>query len=90
MPNCDEGICGTNGYTADGTKLTKDTHSVSVDTSLIPMGSKLLIDGKLYVANDVGGGIKGKHIDIMVFGKTHKEVLAMGIKKVRIIVLKAR
>lgn len=88
MPNCDEGICGTNGVTADGTKLTKDTHSVAVDPDIIPLGSKILVDGKLYTANDKGGGINHLRIDIMVFGKTHQEVLKMGTKEVKVVLLK--
>jgi 3D (Asp-Asp-Asp) domain-containing protein len=88
VPNCDEDICGTDGYTADGTTLTKDTRSVAVDPKLIPLGSKLLVGGKFYIANDVGGGIDNYSIDIMVYGKTHQEVLAMGTKEVKVKLLK--
>ncbi len=36
----------------------------AVDPRVIPLGSHLLIDGVEYIAEDVGGGVKGKHIDI--------------------------
>ena len=36
------------------------------------------INGKTYVAEDVGGGVKGKHID--VFFKSHKQTKRFGKK----------
>lgn len=80
--DCDE--CGTNNVTSDGTILTPTMQSVAVDTSIIPAGSILVMDGKLYIANDVGGAIKGREIDVMVYGKTHEEVYAMGVDYFRV------
>ena len=37
-----------------------------------------LIDGKVYTAEDIGGGVKGDHVDIFV--DTHEETLAGGVK----------
>ena len=68
--------CGKNdGITASG-KKAQANHTVAVDKSLIPLGSKLLINGKTYYAEDVGGAIKGKRIDI--FFDTHQEALQFG------------
>lgn len=53
------------GMTALGVKPTVN-HTVAVDPKVIPLGSHLLIDGVEYVAEDVGGAIKGYHIDIFV------------------------
>lgn len=39
-------------------------HTVAVDPRVIPIGSKLLINGTVYTAEDVGGGVKGRHVDI--------------------------
>jgi 3D (Asp-Asp-Asp) domain-containing protein len=62
--------------------------SIAVDPQLIELGSKVLVNGLLYTANDTGGSIEHKRIDIMVFGKTHQEVKAMGKKEVKVVLLK--
>lgn len=80
--DCD--ACGTNNVTADGTTLTSESRSVAVDKSVIPIGTMLLIEGVEFIANDTGGAIDGKRIDIMVYGKTHEEVNAMGVDTVTV------
>ena len=75
--NCDK--CGTNNTTTDGTELENGMQSVATDPNIIPSGTVLQIDGKQYIANDTGGKVQGNDIDIMIYGKPHEEVLAMGI-----------
>ena len=71
--------CGkTDGITKTGTKATAG-RTVAVDPKVIPLGSTLLIDGQEYIAEDVGGAIKGKKIDI--FHNTHSEALKYGKQK---------
>lgn len=56
--------------------------TVAVDPSVIEMGSGVIIGETMYMAEDVGGGVKGHHIDIYfqahddaaVFKKTGQEV----------------
>lgn len=69
--------CGANanGITASG-KKARANHTVAVDKSVISLGTKIIIDGKEYVAEDTGGAIKGKRIDI--FFNSHKEALQWG------------
>ena len=69
-PLCQEEFVGT---TALGVAPTVQ-HTVAVDPKVIPLGSHLLIDGIEYVAEDVGGAIKGYHIDIFV--GSHEETFA--------------
>lgn len=64
--------------TAMGTRA-KAAYTVAVDKKVIALGTKLKINGQTYVAEDVGGGVKGKHIDI--YFKTHKAALKFGLKK---------
>lgn len=64
--------------TASGTRAKAD-HTVAVDRKVISLGTKLKINGEDYKAEDVGGGVKGKHIDI--YFKSHKEALEFGLKK---------
>ena len=69
--------CGkSNGITASGVKATAG-RTVAVDSS-IPFGTKLIIDGHTYVAEDRGGAIKGKKIDI--FFNTHQEAINFGVQ----------
>lgn len=69
-------ICG------DGKGLTRTgipVHPglISVDPSVIPLGSTVIIDGIEYQAEDTGGMIKGHKIDMAV--ETHQEALEMGV-----------
>ena len=63
--------------TASG-KKAKQGRTIAVDKKKIKLGSKIKINGKTYVAEDVGSGVKGKHID--VFFKSHKQTMRFGKK----------
>lgn len=56
------------GITATGTRAKRDINgysTVAVDTSVIPLGTKLYIEGYGYaIAEDVGGGVNGRHVDL--------------------------
>ena len=72
---CDERyphICGGGiGKTASG-KDTQVGWTVAADTSNLPMGSIIYIEGVGFrEVMDIGSGVKGKHIDILVH--THAE-----------------
>lgn len=69
-------ICGNgDGLTATGTHVTAG-RTVAVDPSVIPYGSRVVINGHEYIAEDCGGAIKGDRIDVAV--GTHKEALEKG------------
>lgn len=74
-----EHICGNgDGLTATGKTVTPGT-TIAVDPSVIPYGSKVYIDGYGWrSAQDCGGAVKGKHIDMAV--STHSEAMSYGIK----------
>lgn len=61
--------------TATGT-VCQAGWTIAVDPLIIPLGSGVVIDNHLYHAEDVGGGIKGNHID--VFFNKHEEATAFG------------
>ena len=63
-------------------KIAKPNHTIAVDPSVIPYGSKIKIGKTVYTAEDCGGGIKGKHIDI--FFSNHKDALRFGRRKQKI------
>lgn len=69
--------CGPNaiGRTKTGT-IPKANQTIAVDPREIPLGSTVLINGKQYIAEDIGGAIKGKRIDI--YFDTHQEALNWG------------
>lgn len=71
--------CGkwAGGNTASGTKPTAG-RTIAVDTSVIPFGTKVVIDGHTYVAEDTGGAIKGNRIDI--FFDSHQKALEWGVR----------
>lgn len=79
--------CGKeDGITATGTQATPG-RTIAVDPTVIPYGSRVVIDGHIYVAEDCGGTIKGNTID--VFHSTHQEALQWGIKYVNAVVYSA-
>ncbi|WP_270278902.1 peptidoglycan-binding protein [Veillonella parvula] len=75
---------GNGKYTATGSRLRKGL--VSVDPKLIPLGTRLYIEGYGYaVADDVGGAIKGHRIDLAFDSRA--EALQFGRQSVKVYIL---
>lgn len=74
--SCSE-CCGkwADGITATGTKATAG-RTIAVDEDVIPYGYEVIINGHTYVAEDCGGAIIGKRIDI--YFDSHSEALEFG------------
>lgn len=72
-----EHICGTgDNRTATGAIVTPGT-TIAVDPSAIPYGTKVYINGYGFrSAQDCGGAVKGRHIDVAV--STHDEAMKLG------------
>lgn len=68
---CEECSEGWGRQTASG-KTAEAGRTIAVDPNIIDIGSKVKIGNKIYIAEDVGGGVEGDHID--VFFDTHEEV----------------
>jgi 3D (Asp-Asp-Asp) domain-containing protein len=64
--------------TATGTVPTPG-RTIAVDPRKIPYGSKVVIDGHTYIAEDTGGAIKNNKLDICV--ATHSEALQKGVRR---------
>ena len=78
--------CGSaGGHTASGT-TPKAGRTIATDPSVIPLGSKVMIDGHEYIAEDTGGAIGGKRIDI--FFSSHSEALQFGRRSVEVSIKK--
>lgn len=74
------GACCNGGYygqTATGVK-PKPGRTIAVDPRVIPLGSKVEIDGHMYRAEDTGGAIKGNRIDILF--RTHHQANHWGVR----------
>ena len=71
--------CGewSDGITYMGTTATAG-RTIAVDPTIIPLGSTVYINGEEYVAEDIGGAIKGHRIDI--FHPTHIDALEFGVQ----------
>nr|WP_318281151.1 3D domain-containing protein [Paenibacillus bovis] len=79
---------GCSGKTATGINLRSnpDVKVIAVDPRIIPLGTKVWVEGYGYaVAGDVGGAIKGDKID--VFMPTKEQAFRFGRKKVKIRIL---
>ncbi len=63
--------------TASGTR-PKEKRTIAVDKRLIPLGTKVKIGKIIYRAEDTGGAIKGKRIDI--YYASHRKATAHGVR----------
>lgn len=79
------GVYSGGNRTASGTVPTSN-RTIAVDTNVIPFKTKVVINGQVYVAEDRGGAIKGKRIDM--FFMTHKEALKWGRKTMEVYLAK--
>ncbi|WP_260399880.1 G5 and 3D domain-containing protein [Peribacillus simplex] len=79
---------GCSGVTSTGVDLKSNPGAkiIAVDPNVIPMGSKVYVDGYGYaVAADKGGAIKGNRID--VFFSSKNDAYRWGVKRVMVRVL---
>jgi 3D (Asp-Asp-Asp) domain-containing protein len=92
------------GITSNGTNIAGKTReqamSIAVDPNVIPLGSQVKITfpepythfNGVYTANDTGGGIKGKRVDIFMgdFGSnnSNQSVWDFGVREVEVQILK--
>ena len=60
--------------------------TIAVDPEVIPLGSEVMIDGHIYIAEDTGGAIKGKKIDMFV--GTEAESISYGVQEHEVFVRK--
>lgn len=77
--------CGkSDGITASGTKATQG-RTIAVDPHYYPYGTKIILNGKTYVAEDCGGAIKGNRIDL--YFDSHQDALQWGVRYVEGVVV---
>ncbi|MGV3488430.1 MAG: ubiquitin-like domain-containing protein [Tuberibacillus sp.] len=79
---------GCGGYTATGLnlKLHPDAKVIAVDPRVIPLGTKVYVEGYGYaVAADTGGSIHGNKIDI--FFPTQSQAANWGLRTVKVRIL---
>ena len=75
-----EKCCGkwADGITYSGT-VAEEGRTIAVDPDVIPLGSVVEISGHQYIAEDIGGGINGKEIDL--FFADHRDAWNFGRQK---------
>jgi len=75
------------GYAKTASGMTARKGIVAVDRSVIPLGTRLYIEGYgEAIAGDVGGAIKGNRIDLC-FEDTNKNLMKFGRQKVTVYIL---
>lgn len=78
---------GCSGITTTGINLNKNPNQkvIAVDPSIIPLGSKVYVEGYGYaIAGDTGGAIRGHKIDVYV--RSYQEAINFGRKQIQIYV----
>lgn len=78
---------GCSGITATGIDVRNSTPKlIAVDPSVIPLGSKVWVEGYgEAIAGDTGGAIKGNRVDLLV--ASHGEAMQYGVHTVQVKVL---
>lgn len=71
--------------TTSGT-VPEEGRTIAVDPTVIELGTTVIIGGCEFVAEDTGGAIKGKKIDI--FFDDHEEALDWGVRDIEIEIVK--
>ena len=66
---------GGHNLTYSGT-IPKANHTLSADLTLLPIGSKVWIDGIVYTVEDMGGNVNGNIVDI--FYDNHEDAISHG------------
>ncbi|MBC2578728.1 3D domain-containing protein [Clostridium sp. DJ247] len=78
-----------NGITASGAETKRDVggySTIAVDPRVIPLGSRVYVDGYGYaIAEDIGGAIQGNIID--VFFQSESEAQSWGRRSVKVYIL---
>ena len=82
-------------------KTRQEAACVAVDPKEIPLGSLILISfddpfykqyNGVYQALDIGGGVKGKHVDLFLgdfkSSKENREVWKFGVTKSKVVILR--
>ena len=62
--------------------MPKANHTIAADPSVLPIGTKVIINGQEYKVEDTGSGVNGKTID--VYYDNHDAAVAHGNKKVEV------
>lgn len=79
--------CGkSDGITASGAKAVEGV-TIAADTNILPFGTKVKIDEKVYTVQDRGGAIKGNRID--VYFESHEKALEYGRQMKEVIILES-
>ena len=84
---CPCAVCNgaADAKTASGTTPTEG-RTIAVDSSVIPLGSRVYIEGYgVFIAEDTGGAIKSNKIDVLV--SSHSRAYDMGVKYANIYLL---
>ncbi|WHY86294.1 LysM peptidoglycan-binding domain-containing protein [Neobacillus novalis] len=79
---------GCSGTTATGIDLNVNPNAkvIAVDPSVIPLGSKVYVEGYgEAIAGDTGGAIKGNRIDIFI--PSEHDAINFGVKQVKVTIL---
>ncbi len=79
---------GCSGITATGINLKENPNAkiISVDPTIIPLGSKVYVEGfGEAIAGDTGGAIKGNKIDVFI--PSQQDAINFGVKQLKVTIL---
>ncbi|MED1201578.1 3D domain-containing protein [Heyndrickxia acidicola] len=79
---------GCSGTTATGMDVKDNSNAkvIAVDPKVIPLGSKVYVEGYGYaIAGDTGGAIKGNRIDVLV--SSNDKAMQWGVRHIKVTII---
>ena len=76
---CSEGY----GHSTKSGRRAKENHTIATDWRVLPKDTEVYVEGMgTYTVDDVGGGVKGRHIDVFVENHEETNVVTYRCKKI--------
>lgn len=79
------------GITYDGSRVSEG-HTIAADLKVLPLGTKIVIEGidAVFVVEDKGGAVKGKHIDLYIPQLSEAEDWGVQYRKIIVLEMGAK
>lgn len=83
--NCSQCAGAYAGKPTSSGVMPTASHTIAADPSVLPMGTKVMINGKQYKVEDTGSSIKGNKIDI--YYDNHDSAMGHGVKNYEVFIV---
>ena len=83
--NCSQCAGAYAGKPTSSGVMPTASHTIAADPSVLPIGTKVIINGKQYEVEDTGSGIKGNKLDI--YYDNHDSAIGHGVRNYEVFIV---